>query len=621
MVGSVPMALDIASYAVSVALPGVLWAVLFLLAWSRGPFAESVGLGRRVFWLLAPGALLTSFAFLPLAPVSYDWIAVGVSGALFPLLVGGLALGRYAVPFGRSLAAFLGMVTAMSAALVVIVLPSSASLLSRLGAGLHVAPGGAELLLVAVVAIAFAGAVAAFAVRSPGTVTPALALLFGLVALVLILTFGGSTAIPGVGISETFPYYLVPPILAGFIAGIAAPRVFPNAEGFALPVAFFASTFGVLLGADLLREPPLYGHGPAGLYTIGGAGVFDLVYLSGLLGLASAYLVHQVLQRNWLPIGPPLPQSPPTPVGHLERAFRHGVEGRLEESLRESAFATHEAAAQARRLLGAGDAPDGNPWRGLPVAGWTVSDQANLDAVVASGTADSREAYRAWLTARQLVVVGRQLGLGRFASVAQRVVAFAIDLALIAGAGCLVFAGIALRTPGGFEGVLSSLAFNAAIYGFVAAAFLYLAIAEAWTGTTPGKSLVGIAVRDRNLRPPDRLAALVRNAPNAPVLVFVGLGAAIATAIAVKGIPGADATFHGFGLSVGAIAILAIVGVVLGAIAFLGALAVLAIVITWDRQRIGDLWAGTWVVRKVTAPRPSRSAPAPSEPGGAGPSG
>jgi uncharacterized RDD family membrane protein YckC len=621
VVGLAQTAFDIASFAASVALPGILWAVLFLLAWSHGPFAESVGLGRKVFWLLAPGALLTSFAFLPFAPVSYDWLAVGVSGALFPMLVGGLAVGRYAPPIGRSLAAFLALSAALSAALFVIVLPSTGSDLARLGASLHTSSGGVEILLVTIVGVAFAAGVAAFALRSPRAPTAAIALLFGLVVMALVLTFAGSAAIPGVGISEPFPYYLLPPVLVGFAAGVAAPRVFPKEEGFALPVAFFAATFGVLLGADLLREPPLYGHGPAGLYTIGGAGIFDLVYLSGLLALAAAYLVHAALARKWTPIGPPLPQPPLSPLGHLEHAFSHGVEGHLGESLRESASASHEAAAQARRLLDAGDPPDGKPWGGLPVPGWTVSDQANLDAVVASGTSDPREAYRAWLTARQLVVVGRELGLGRFASVGQRVLAFALDLAIVTGVGCLVFAGIALRTPGGFGAVLSSLAFNAAIYGFVAAAFFYFAVAEAWTGTTPGKAAVRIAVRDRSLRPPDWLATLVRNAPLAPILVFVGLGAAIAVAIGVKGIPGAAATFHGFGLSVGAVAILAIVGVVVGAILLLGALGVLTIVVTWDRQRIGDLWAGTLVVRRATAPHPIPSGAAAPEPAGAGPSG
>ena len=237
-----------------------------------------------------------------------------------------------------------------------------------------------------------------------------------------------------------------------------------------------------------------------------------------------------------------------------------------------------------------------------------VSDQANLDAIAVSETTDSREAYRAWLMARQLVALGHLLGYGRFASIPQRILAFAIDLLLVGGGGIAVFTLIAYGTPGGINALLSSLSFNAAIYGFVAVAFFYFAFAEAWVGATIGKALVGIAVRDRDLRRPDRLAAFVRNAPIAPVLVCVGIGAAIAVAIAVKGLASGQLYLPGLDFSVAVIAILGIAGVVVGAVALLGAFAILAILLTSERQRVGDLWAGTWVVREPTASPPVRLA-------------
>jgi len=61
---------DILGNAISVALPGVLWAVLFLCAFEHAPFAESVGLGRRAFWLLLPGAIAATLADLPFVPIS-----------------------------------------------------------------------------------------------------------------------------------------------------------------------------------------------------------------------------------------------------------------------------------------------------------------------------------------------------------------------------------------------------------------------------------------------------------------------------------------------------------------------------------------------------------------------
>src|SRR5208282_148524 len=222
-----------------------------------------------------------------------------------------------------------------------------------------------------------------------------------------------------------------PPVVVGLVAAALANRVFPGEPGYAIPTSFLASTFGVLLGADLLRQPPLYGSGPSGLYTIGGAGVLDLVYLSGLLGFGAAYLGYRATVHGFAPVGPPLPARTPSPMTRLLRAFRSGLDGRLSDSLRESASASRSAAQQARELLGLAPSADDRPWQDLPVPGWIVSDQANLDAAARVGTQDGREGFRSWLTARWLVLIAHDLGARRFASVGARIAAFVIDLALV----------------------------------------------------------------------------------------------------------------------------------------------------------------------------------------------
>jgi uncharacterized membrane protein len=72
---------------------------------------------------------------------------------------------------------------------------------------------------------------------------------------------------------------LVPPIVAVMSALVLAPVQAP-------PVAFIAGVLGPLLGADLLhlREIPRISTGMA---SIGGAGTFDGIVLSGIL---AAYL-------------------------------------------------------------------------------------------------------------------------------------------------------------------------------------------------------------------------------------------------------------------------------------------------------------------------------------------
>jgi uncharacterized RDD family membrane protein YckC len=604
------LTLDIAGNASALALPALLWAVLFLLAWEHGPFADSIGFGRKTFWLLLPGGLLATLAILPFAPVSDDWVAVSFAGAVLPILVGLLAVGRYAPPRSRSVSVFLTFLLLESAALIAIVLPEGTSTLASVAGALSSSPANAAIVLVAAVATTATAALLFVTFRGRDPSLRAVGFLGALTSAVLVLTFAGSSAVVGLGITENFPYYLIPPLGAGLVAAALAPRVFPGREGFALPVGFLSSTFGVLLGADLLRQPPLYVGGPPGLYTIGGAGVTDLVYLSGLLGLVGAYMGHQFADRKYAPVDGRPAEPPPTPVGRLVRAFRAGVRGELNDSVTASSLAAREAAEQARRLMGADPAPETRPWQGLPVPGWVVSDQANLDALARAGTADPKEGFRAWLTARFLVLVGRDLGSRRFAPVGRRAVAFLVDLALVgavAGAGLAI---LAVSTPGSLDDLLSNVPFNAAVYAGISVGFLYLVAAEAFYGTTPGKALFGLAVRDRHLGRPGGLASLVRNASNLPVLTVLVLGIAVGAAFLAKAGPTGSVTVDGISLSGGLFATLSVAGFVVGGIALLGAVGALTILLSTERQRIGDVWAGTWVIRAERGPRP----PAPPRP-------
>ncbi|MCI4366109.1 MAG: DUF1614 domain-containing protein, partial [Thermoplasmata archaeon] len=327
---------DIAGNALSLALPGLLWAALFLLAFERRPFAASVGLGRGAFWLLLPGAIAATYADLPVLPVTNDVVGISVAGALLPILVGLLAFSALAPPAGRSVRLYLGAVAALSGGVLAVVL-----LVSRVEAadvGVLLVASAAPVVLVAL---------------APGRdpLWTRVAFVLALTSGVLYLTFLFSSALPGVGITEGFPEYLLPPAAVGAIAVLLAPRLLPGAEGLALPAAFVAATFGVLVGADVLRQPPLYPSSTPSLFVIGGAGVFDLVYLSGLLALATAFVTHQLLGRGWTPVGGYV-EPEPTPVGRLARAFRAGVRGDLGGSLAASSRAAHEAAEQARHLLG-----------------------------------------------------------------------------------------------------------------------------------------------------------------------------------------------------------------------------------------------------------------------------
>jgi uncharacterized RDD family membrane protein YckC len=461
---------------------------------------------------------------------------------------------------------------------------------------------------VAGVGIIAATIVFAWEARSHGPARFRIGFLFALTLAVLVLTFAGSATIPNLGIVEQFPYFLLPPVAAGLACGLLAPKLFPGEEAFALPVAFFATTVGVLLGADLLRQPPLYGSGPPSLYAIGGAGINDLVYISGLLALVSATATHIGRGRRWDPVGTPVRSAEPSPFTQLRAAFRAGVQGRLSRSLDASAASARNAAGQARRLLGLGPPAEGKPWQDLPVPGWVVSDHANLEGVVRAGTSDPREGYRAWLTARWLVLIGRQLSMRRFASVGARIAAFGIDLAVVTGPAMLVVAAISATSSGTIYDVAEGIPFTTAIVGFISVAFLYFVVAEMLFGTTVGKGILGIEVRDRTLATPDALSALVRNAPLAPVLTIVGIGGGLMVAIAIKGTASGGAALFGGAVPSSLVTDLGILIFILVGVFLAGAVGVLTMSFTAERQRIGDLWAGTWVLKAASAP-PAGAAP------------
>ena len=77
---------------------------------------------------------------------------------------------------------------------------------------------------------------------------------------------------PGVGV--TLPAF-VPPLLSAAIAMLLA-------SGQAAPVAYIGGTVGTLIGADLLNLPAVR-RMPALMLSIGGAGVFDGVFLVGVI--------------------------------------------------------------------------------------------------------------------------------------------------------------------------------------------------------------------------------------------------------------------------------------------------------------------------------------------------
>ena len=85
------------------------------------------------------------------------------------------------------------------------------------------------------------------------------------------------------GISSAFPFWLLPPVVASLYSLMASYRKPKRAA----PLAYVTGTLGVLVGADFLHLPELLHSGPTAAATasVGGAAIFDMVFLAGIIAV------------------------------------------------------------------------------------------------------------------------------------------------------------------------------------------------------------------------------------------------------------------------------------------------------------------------------------------------
>jgi uncharacterized membrane protein len=103
------------------------------------------------------------------------------------------------------------------------------------------------------------------------------------IVLVAVITYLVTYSDPTQGIVAEFPYWLIPVLGASLLSVVLAKGM----ERKAAPFAYTIGTLGVLIGADLLH---LYGLLSFPVQTstnavIGGASVFDMVFITGVLAV------------------------------------------------------------------------------------------------------------------------------------------------------------------------------------------------------------------------------------------------------------------------------------------------------------------------------------------------
>ena len=116
-------------------------------------------------------------------------------------------------------------------------------------------------------------------------------ILIGIV-LVAIITYFVTYPDPQRGIVSRFPYWLLPIVFASVISIVLSWKI----KNKAAPLAYISGTIGVLIGADFFHLIELLGNEVATKTpaVVGGASVFDMVFITGILAvIIDGILLHQ----------------------------------------------------------------------------------------------------------------------------------------------------------------------------------------------------------------------------------------------------------------------------------------------------------------------------------------
>ena len=97
------------------------------------------------------------------------------------------------------------------------------------------------------------------------------------------------TEVTAAGISSSFPFWLLPPAVASIFSLMVSYKKPKRAA----PLAYVSGTLGVLVGADFLHLPEMLGRhiSHRTVASIGGASIFDMVFLAGII----AVLIDSIL--------------------------------------------------------------------------------------------------------------------------------------------------------------------------------------------------------------------------------------------------------------------------------------------------------------------------------------
>lgn len=338
------------------------------------------------------------------------------------------------------------------------------------------------------------------------------------IIIIGVLTYMTTEFRPEIGIVSEFPFYLMPSFCAvGLTLLIYRDNIISG-----IPYAYAATTFGVLIGADIVRIPQvLIGleqlraemNLPIAAGSIGGAGGLDLVFLSGLLAIAPLFFLASRKIRHSRSLKSPSKVFEENLNHTLDLSQQLAKEGDYGGALNASCRAVDMKIQDVRYKFKISQSPyiildmlQINPY--IRNDYWLLLNSSK------SMYHSQQDAYRGNITARYIISELEKIEKRLYASFMQRIIAYIIDMAIILGIILAIFTIGALsnlfdlsdlQAPETFVWI-----FAFALWLWIAQA-LYFTILEGIWGQTPGKRLLRIVVKTEERQKCGLMSAFTRN--------------------------------------------------------------------------------------------------------------
>ncbi len=340
----------------------------------------------------------------------------------------------------------------------------------------------------------------------------------GAVAIIGVITYMSSEFRPQLGIVSEFPFYLFP----SFTAIALALLVYRQRITSGIPFAYATATFGVLIGADIVRIPQVIvgleeireemGL-PIAAGSIGGAGGLDLVFLGGLMAIAPLFfLASRSLRHSTEEIttSKAFENDLNRTLSMAEKMYEEGnFDGALESAVRTVEMKIRDVGLKFRVKQSPYVTLDM-----LQVHPYIRNDYWMLVNISKSGYKTQNDAFRAIITARYILKNLEKVETKLYATNTQRIVAFLIDMAIIVGIVISIFYLGGVLGIYNLYDILSEqnfIWFLALIMWLWVAQVIYFTIFEGWKGQSPGKRLVGITVTTDEQTKSGYMDAFTRN--------------------------------------------------------------------------------------------------------------